>query len=64
MRLRLLAGSTLQLLLLAAILSGGAVAEDAHCHAAAPHEPSPAEKAFSSGHLADAEKLYRDAFSK
>jgi predicted aspartyl protease len=64
MRLRLLAGFALQLLLLAAILNGGAFADDAHCHAASPHEPSPAEKALASGQFGDAEKLYRDAVSK
>lgn len=37
---------------------------DLHCHAAAAHEPSPAEKAYLDGKTDQAEILYREALSK
>jgi predicted aspartyl protease len=64
MRKGFLTACILHCLFLAAILRGGAFADDTHCHAATPHDPSPAEKAFAFGQFGEAEKLYRDAVSK
>jgi predicted aspartyl protease len=37
---------------------------DIHCKAVAPHEPSPAEKAYLDGNMSQAESLYRDDLTK
>lgn len=51
--------------MVAAVILYCAVAHaDTHCHVAAPHEPTPAEKALLGGHAGEAETLYRDALGK
>ena len=39
-------------------------AEGLHCHVIAPHEPTPAEKAYLDGNASQAETLYREALAK
>jgi Aspartyl protease/Tetratricopeptide repeat len=50
--------------LAAALLSPLTSRADTHCHVAAAHEPTPAEKAFLDGKAGEAEKLYREALDK
>jgi Flp pilus assembly protein TadD len=52
------------LVVAAVMLCGAAAQADTHCHAVAPHEPTPAEKALMGGQAGEAETLYRDALSK
>jgi hypothetical protein len=54
----------LPLVVAAVILYCVAAHADTHCHAVAPHEPTPAEKALLGGQAGEAETLYRDALSK